>query len=209
MAENPIRILIIDDEAEYVSVFKHYLRSFQHRTFQVTWAIDGQTALQQLANCEFDIILIDYYLPDTNGLEITKKVLDAKINIPIILLTANKDFHLAVEAIKFGVEEYLVKDEAVDTILPRAIINVVERVQLKKEIQEAENAQKRAEAIQELIVTMCHEFNNPLAAIKISTDILSRQKSSETNNNLLLSLNKNITLLEKQIIKLRDLNLEK
>ena len=209
MTENSIRILIIDDDPEYVSVVKHYLRSFQHRSFQVTWASDGEAALQQLATPAFDLILMDYYLPNTNGLEIAQKIFDAKIDIPIILLTANKDFRLAVEAIKFGVEEYLVKDEAVDTILPRTIMNVVERMQLKKEILEAENVKKKAEAIQELIVTMCHEFNNPLAAIKISTDILSRQKTDDTNKNLLLSLNKNISLLEKQIIKLRDLNLEK
>lgn len=209
MTEKSIKILTVDDDPEYVSVVKHYLRSFQQRSFDVTWVSDGETALQQLSASAFDIILMDYYLPNSNGLEIAQKIVDAKIDIPIILLTANKDFHLAVEAIKFGVEEYLVKDEAVDTVLPRTIINVVERVQLTKDIRVAEHEQKKTEAIQELIVTMCHEFNNPLAAIKISTDILSRQKTDEGNNALLALLNKNISLLEKQIIKLRDLNLEK
>jgi signal transduction histidine kinase len=53
---------------------------------------------------------------------------------------------------------------------------------------------------------MCHEFNNPLAAIKISSDILARQQVDGNNKGLLEALNKNINLLEKQIVKLRDFN---
>ena len=214
MSENTINVLLVDDDAEYVSVTKHHLRSFQNKKFEVTWAHDGETAFEKLSpNHQFDIILMDYYLPNTNGLEIIRKIYESKIDIPIIFLTANKDFRIAVEAMKYGVEEYLVKDEAVDTILPRTIVNVLDRVQLKKRINEAEKksliAKRRAEGIQELIVTMCHEFNNPLAAIKISADILLRQKSNDEEKQLLEQLNENITTLEKHIVKLRDINAEK
>jgi signal transduction histidine kinase len=57
-----------------------------------------------------------------------------------------------------------------------------------------------------LVVTMCHEFNNPLAAIKISADILIRQDLPDEEKKLLTELNRNIALLENQIVKLRDLN---
>ncbi len=214
MSEKSTKILLIDDDEEYRSVAKHYLRAFHHRSFELFWAPSETAAMRLLAeHNDFDIILMDYYLENTNGLEITRKIFDAKYEIPVILLTGNKDFHVAVEAMKFGIEEYLVKEEAVDTILPRTVINVIDRVRLKKQIQEVEKetliAQKKTEAVQELVVTMCHEFNNPLAAIKISSDILSRQNADVENKALLRRLSENISLLEHQIIRLRDLNAEK
>ena len=214
MENNTIHVLLVDDDAEYAAIAKHYLRSFHNKKFELTWSIDGESALRVLSPEKMpDIVLMDYYLPNTNGFEVTQTLRNAKLNAPVILLTANKDFRIAIEAMKFGIEEYLVKDEAVETILPRTIVNVLERVQLKKQIQEAEKekilSMKKSEAVQELVVTMCHEFNNPLAAIKISTDILSRQKTNDEQRDLLEKLNRNITLLEKQIIKLRDTNAEK
>jgi DNA-binding NtrC family response regulator len=210
MDEKPVKILLVDDDEEYLAIAKHYLRSFHHRSFEVVWAHDEASTFQRLHdNPSFDVILMDYYMTDTNGLELTKKIFEAHFAIPVILLTANKDFRIAIEAMKFGVEEYLVKEQAVDTILPRTVINVIERVELKKRIAEVENTQKKGEAIQELIVTMCHEFNNPLAAIKISSDILSRQYINDEHKLLLETLNKNIAYLEKQIVKLRDFNAEK
>ncbi len=210
MEEKAIRILLVDDDEEYLAIVKHYLRSFHHRSFEVEWAHDEASALEKLRkNPAFDVILMDYYMPDANGLDVTRKIFEAKYTVPIILLTANKDFRIAIEAMKFGIEEYLVKEQAVDTILPRTVINVIERIELKKRITDVETTKKKAEAIQELIVTMCHEFNNPLAAIKISTDILSRGKMSDEHKKLLETLNLNITSLEKQIIRLRDFNVEK
>jgi len=209
MDETPIKILLVDDDEEYLAIAKHYLRSFHHRSFEVEWAIDEKDTFKKLrANPSFDVILMDYYIPETNGLDITRHIFEAKFTIPVILLTANKDFRIAIEAMKFGIEEYLVKEQAVDTILPRTVINVLEKVHLKKRITAVENTKKKAEAIQELIVTMCHEFNNPLAAIKISSDILSRQQIDGQHKELLATLNKNISLLEKQIVKLRDFNVE-
>lgn len=214
MSEKQFKILLVDDDEEYSGVARHYLRSFQNRSFELVWAGSETAAFQKLSeHKDFDIILMDYFLQGTNGLELTKKILAAKYEIPVILLTGNKDFHVAIEAMKFGVEEYLVKDEAVDTILARTIISVLDRFRLKRRIQEVEKetlmAQKKTEAIQELLVTMCHEFNNPLAAIKISADILTRRDVDEESKKLLKRLSHNITLLEQQIISMRDANAEK
>ncbi|MBI4546792.1 MAG: response regulator [Ignavibacteriae bacterium] len=214
MENNTINVLLVDDDPEYVSVTKHYLRPFQDKRFDLTWVNNGEKALDFLkANPNTDLILMDYYLEKGTGLEVSKRIISEKITVPIILLTTNKDLKLAIEALKFGIEDYLVKEETVDTMLPRAIINVLERVHLKKRIVEAESekllSQRKAEAIQELVVTMCHEFNNPLAAIKISADILARQNVTEEEQQFLNRLNTSIALLEQQIIKLRDMNMEK
>ncbi|HTO94186.1 MAG TPA: response regulator [Bacteroidota bacterium] len=207
----PIRVLFVDDDTSYMAVAQHLLSKYQGRKFEILWKQSGREALEVLEkNPEIDLILMDYHLPEDNGLEVTRMIREKNIDIPIIFLSSNRDFRLAVEAMKYGVEDYLVKDEAVDSVLPRAIVNILERVNLKKRIAEQVKAdliaKNRTNAIKELIVTVCHEFNNPLAAIKISTDILLRQSLPPSERVIVEGLDRNVGLVEKEIARLRDID---
>jgi DNA-binding NtrC family response regulator len=210
----PIRILFVDDDTGYMAIAQHLLSRYQGRKFDIQWKKSGQEALALLEGGDPhpDLVLMDYFLPEMNGMEVTKAIRERGIDIPIILLTSNRDFRLAIEAMKYGVEDYLVKDEAVDSVLPRTIVNIMERVHLKKRIAEQVKAdliaRKRTDAIKELVVTVCHEFNNPLAAIKISTELLLRQKLSPEHQAIAEDLNLNIEQVEKEITKLREINFE-
>lgn len=206
-----INILLIDDDAEYAAAAKAYLQSLSSHKFDLTWIEDGEKVLPFLkSRDDIHLILMDYYLRNRNGIEILKDIRKAEIETPVILLTGGRDFRIAVEVMKYGVVDYLIKEENTDSMFPRSIVNILERHQLTTQIGNAEKnriiSQKKTEAVQELVVTMCHEFNNPLAAIKISADILNRQCKSPEVKELLARMNKNITDLEKQIVKLRDLN---
>jgi len=208
---SPVRVLFVDDDASYMAVAQHLLSKYQGRKFEILWKQSGREALEVLEKSpEIDLILMDYHLPEDNGLEVTRKIRGKNIDIPIIFLSSNRDFRLAVEAMKYGVEDYLVKDEAVDSVLPRAIVNILERVNLKKRIAEQVKAdliaKNRTNAIKELIVTVCHEFNNPLAAIKISTDILLRQSLPPSERKIVEGLDRNVGLVEKEIARLRDID---
>jgi CheY-like chemotaxis protein len=209
----PIRVLFVDDDTSYMAVAQHLLSKYQGTKFDILWKQNGRGALEVLGqNPEIDLILMDYHLPEDNGLEVTRQIREKNINIPIIFLTSNRDFRLAIEAMKFGVEDYLVKDEAVDSVLPRTIVNILERVRLKKRIAERVKAdliaKTRTNAIKELIVTVCHEFNNPLAAIKISTDILLRQSLPPGERSVVEAMDRNVGLVEKEIARLRDLDFD-
>jgi nitrogen-specific signal transduction histidine kinase len=70
-------------------------------------------------------------------------------------------------------------------------------------------AENRTQAVRELVVTICHEFNNPLAAVKISYDLLKRLLSSENDRRLLQTFERNYLQIEKEIRRLRDLNFER
>jgi CheY-like chemotaxis protein len=205
----PVHLLFIDDDPSYMAVAQHLLSKYQGRKFTIQWKQDGASALEFLkAGPAIDMLLIDYYLPEMNGLEVTRAIREAQIEIPIIFLTSNRDFRLAIEVMKYGVEDYIVKDEAVDTVLPRTILNILDRVSLKKRILEQRKAdlilQKKTDAIRELIVTVCHEFNNPLAAIKISADIVRRQSTLEQDGEILGRLETDIGRVEEEINRLRD-----
>jgi CheY-like chemotaxis protein len=210
----PITLLFIDDDPSYMAVAQHLLSRYQGRKFSILWKQDGASAIELLEkNHSVDLLLIDYFLPEMNGLEVTKAIREKKIDLPIIFLTSNRDFRLAIEVMKYGVEDYIVKDEAVDSVLPRTIINIMERVRLKQKIALQQKAdlivRKQTDAIKELIVTVCHEFNNPLAAIKISTDILRRQPLPPDQQKMVAELDRNIALVEKEINRLRDIGFER
>jgi CheY-like chemotaxis protein len=209
-----ITLLFIDDDPSYMAVAQHLLSKYQGRKFTILWKQDGASAIELLERKPpVDMLLIDYYLPEMNGLEVTRAIRARNIDIPIIFLTSNRDFRLAIEVMKYDVEDYLVKDEAVDSVLPRTIVNILERVHLKQRIAEQQKGdlivRKQTEAIKELIVTVCHEFNNPLAAIKISSDILRRQNLPGREAPLLERLDRNITLVEQEINRLRDVGFER
>ncbi len=208
-----INLLFVDDDASYMAVAQHLLSKYQGKRFNILWKQDGPSALAELErNQSIDMLLIDYYLPEINGLEVTRQIREKNLAVPIIFLTSNRDFRLAIEAMKYGVEDYMVKEEAVDSVLPRTILNILERVHLKKQIAEQQKseliAKKRTEAIKELVVTVCHEFNNPLAAIKISTDILLRQPLSDPERQVVKDIDSNIDLVEQEITKLRDISFD-
>jgi DNA-binding NtrC family response regulator len=209
-----INLLFVDNDTSYMAVAQHLLSKYQGKKFNVVWKQDGQSAIAELRkNASIDMVIIDYYLPEKNGLEVTKEIREEKIETPVIFLTSNRDFRLAIEVMKYGIEDYMIKDDAVDSVLPRTIVNILERVYLKRKIakqqQEQLIAKKRTDAIKELVVTVCHEFNNPLAAIKISTDILLRQQLIPQEKKLVEDLDNNIAVVEKEITKLRDINFEK
>ena len=209
-----INLLFIDDDTGYMAVAQQLLSKYQGKKFNIIWKQDGASAIEELKkNNAIDLTLVDYYLPERNGLEVIKLLREEKIDTPIIFLTSNRDFRLAIEAMKYGIEDFMVKDEAIDSVLPRTIVNILGRVYLKQRIAEQQRtdliAKKRTDAIKELVVTVCHEFNNPLAAMKISTDILARQTLVEGEQELIKNLDHNISLIEKEITKLRDINFER
>ncbi|RCK71894.1 MAG: Response regulator of zinc sigma-54-dependent two-component system [Ignavibacteriae bacterium] len=205
-------ILLVDDDPVYVNSARHHLSKYPSKKFNLIWKDNGDAAIQELkSNPNIKLVLIDYYLPDKDGLEIVKEIANAKISIPIIFLTTHKNFKLAVEAMKLNVEDYLIKEETVDTMLPRAIVTVLERFKIKKQLENAEKekiiSEGKANAIKELIVTISHEFNNPLAAIKISTDILAKQNLSPESKKILEELVENLKKIENEISILKNLDI--
>ena len=176
MNEPLIHVLLIDNDISYAKTAQSQLKKFQGNDFKITWEKTGAGGIERLkTDSTIAVVLVDYYLSEMTALELAKEIRRLKIDVPLVFIAAGKDFQLAVEAMKLGVEDFLVKEEIVESVLPRTLLNVLNRVQLKKQIAKVERnkilGQKRNEAIKELVVTICHEFNNPLAAIKISAGI--------------------------------------
>ena len=210
----PIRVLLVDDDSTFAKLIQVILKRYQKKTFVTLWKDSVEGALAEIAqNQEIDVILMDYYFPTSNGLEFCLQLDQMERSIPIIFLTGYRDFKLAVEAMKLGVEDFLLKDDLSEVHLPRTILSILDRVRLRKHKQAVEKrlamAESRAQAIRELVVTVCHEFNNPLASVKISFDLLQRQNLETVRSEVINLFEEHFNTIDSEIKQLRDLNFEK
>ena len=212
--QKPISILYVEDDLSFVKIVQHQLRKFQGRELLLVWKESVEDALAEIRiNTKFDLILTDYNFPSSNGLEFCLQLNQTGVEIPIVIITATRDIKLAIDAMKLGVEDFLLKEDLGESHLARTIVNVVERVATRKQMHAVEKrmsiAENRAQAIRELVVTVCHEFNNPLAAIKISSDLIQRQPMSESDKALMKQLDTSLQKIELEIKRLRDVTLER
>src|SRR3990170_1354993 len=152
----PITAMLVDDDISFAKIVQYQLQQFQNREFKLIWKESVEDALQELKqNPAIDLILTDYVFPGSNGLEFCLQLNQMNSEIPIVFITATRDFKLAIEAMKLGVEDFLIKEDLAESILPRTIVNVLDRVRIQKQIKAVEKrmfiAEKRAEAIRELV----------------------------------------------------------
>ncbi|BCR03094.1 diguanylate cyclase [Desulfuromonas versatilis] len=126
------RILYMEDEPGLARLLKKRL---ERRGYQVDVATSGEDGLAMLAREGFDIVLVDYHMPGISGLEVIRRLRADQNPIPTIMVTGNGNEGVAVEAMKEGATDYLVKDVELSylELLPLVIDQVLERTHLLRE----------------------------------------------------------------------------
>lgn len=138
---NEIKTLIIDDSEADVDYVKSVLKKAgPEHSFHVTWEADPKRALGQLAQVQFDLVLLDYHMPVMSGLDVLAKIREAHRSLPVIMLTGMGNEQVAVEAMKRGAHDYLRKDQMTVPELTRAVITALERRRLEDELTERRRA---------------------------------------------------------------------
>ncbi len=112
------KILIVDDDTDICNLLSRFLIK---KGFETEVAYRGATAFELLKNSKFDLMLCDFRLGDTDGLQILDKMHQQEIFIPVIIITGYSDIKLAVNVIKAGAFDYVTKPLIPDEIL--SIIN--------------------------------------------------------------------------------------
>ncbi|MFD1551131.1 sigma-54-dependent Fis family transcriptional regulator [Putridiphycobacter roseus] len=119
------KILVIDDNRDVCLLLKRFLSK---NNFQVEVAYTGISGLELLKKTAFDIVLCDYRLPDRDGLEMIQSIKILRPTAEIIIITGYSDVKMAVNVMKRGAFEYVIKP-----ILPNEILHTVQQALLKKE----------------------------------------------------------------------------
>ena len=119
-ASQPKRILIVDDNDVMKNLTQQIL---QLNNFQTQTAKNGEECLEKILSMpdDFDLIIINFLLPDMNGLQLMEKLNKFKANIPFILLSSKGSEITAVKAMKLGAIDYIVKQPGYLEALPEMI----------------------------------------------------------------------------------------
>ena len=127
-----IRVLIIEDE----KLIRWSLRQkFEARGYRVTEAEDAGQGLAALDQGIFDLIMLDYKLPDMTGLEVLRKVRELDTDVVVIMMTAYTSIETAVDAIRAGAFDYIAKPFEMDQLL-RTTDKALETTKLRREVRE-------------------------------------------------------------------------
>lgn len=111
-----MKILIVDDFATMRRIVKNILKQIGFSN--IVEAEDGKAALAQLKDGNFDLVMCDWNMPEMSGLELLQKVRsdDALKGIPFVMVTAEAQKENILDAVKAGVNNYVVKPFTAETI---------------------------------------------------------------------------------------------
>ncbi|BBD58957.1 two-component hybrid sensor and regulator [Nostoc sp. HK-01] len=136
----PLTVLIIDDSPEDREVYRRYLLQDQEYSYTILESESGEEALELYRQFQTDCILLDFLLPDMDGLEFLAELPKlAKKFIPaVVMLTGYGNEAIAVQAMKSGVHDYLVKGQTTAGRLHSTIHSAIVQVKLRQELQQSE-----------------------------------------------------------------------
>lgn len=122
-----MKVLLIEDNPDYAFLIETMLRSSDPETISFTWADGLEKGIQQLQQDPVNVILLDLSLPDSDGLATLTALKTKAGRTPIIVLTGCNDEQLAIEAMRLGAQDHLLKTDIDKRALLRALRYAIER----------------------------------------------------------------------------------
>jgi len=138
MKKKPLQVLLVEDNPGDARLYQEFLRESGPVQFELENVKRLKTGLEHLAQAKPDAILLDLGLPDSQGLETFIKVHAQAPDVPIVILTGLDDAEKAIEAVKAGAQDYLVKGEVSGGLLVRAISYAIERKRTEEALHDSE-----------------------------------------------------------------------
>lgn len=137
------RVLVIDDDSVDRRAVARALVEMG-AGYELHEARDGRHGIERVRNEQFDCILVDYNLPDMNGLDLLGELHShVGFAVPVVMLTGNGSESIAVEAMKRGAQDYLPKSQLGPDALARVIASAIEKCDLQKKLDEAQQKLER------------------------------------------------------------------
>lgn len=192
-----IKVLLIEDNLAEARLLKEILKGNEKKEFHLVNVSRLSEAISLLQQTNFDVILLDLTLPDSQDLESLAPLLITAPKLPIVVLTNTNDDNLALAALRQGAQDYLIKREVSLEILTRSLCYAIERKQMEEALRESNEALKMSviertnqlEKAQELnqlktefVSMLSHDFRNPLNKILLSAGLLEESRDRLTKD---------------------------
>jgi signal transduction histidine kinase len=200
------KILVVDDQKEIRDFLFTVLTNIGK--FHVELAESGEDALQRIRKEEFELVLTDLKMSNINGLQLVSEIAKSKPEILTVLMTAHGSIDSALEAMKLGASDYLIKPLNIEELLIR-LRKVLEEKQrfvrlrdFAAQLEKANQELRRIDDIKsEFISVASHELRTPLAAIKNAILLILKGKTGEVNETQV----KFLSMAERNISRLTNI----
>jgi signal transduction histidine kinase len=173
-----LRVLVVEDSKTNVAVITGLLAEYGDvaaRPLAVTVSGDLATAQKHVVDGDVDVVLLDLTLPDSSGLN-TYDAVAATADLPIVVLTGSEDHALAVEAVRRGAQDFVVKTQLSAVALGRIVDYAYERHHLTENLRgavaEARLANRR---VRDLVSMASHELLSPMSAVRGFAQLLTER----------------------------------
>jgi DNA-binding NtrC family response regulator len=111
-----IKVLLVDDEEEFTALLAERMHS---RGFDVDITSSGINALQKIDDKTYDVIILDLYMPEMDGIETLKNLLMKNPDLQIIFLTGHATLEKGIEAVKLGASDFMEKPVDMDKLIEK------------------------------------------------------------------------------------------
>lgn len=176
-----LRLLFVEDEPSDVELVMSALR---RAGFEASWDV-AQTAEEFTASVcrhSYDVILADYKLPQWNGMESVEILRHEGWDIPVIVVSGSLGEQTAVECIKQGAADYVLKDNLAR--LPESIRRAMREKQLRQEHQQAQAALERSnQDLEQFAYVASHDLQEPLRMVATYTQLLAERYRGQLDEN--------------------------
>ncbi|MBN1443742.1 MAG: response regulator [Planctomycetes bacterium] len=170
--EAPIRILVVGDDPRLRALLETTLLS---EGYGCTAVSTDEDALDWIGAHEVDLIVLDVKPPDRIGRDLVDRLGSADPAIPLIVLTGQEDARIAVDMMKRGARDYLIKDHGLADLLVPVVERVLRQQEREEQLAEAERSIGEREGLArlgEMAAVVAHEVKNPLAAISGAIQVI-------------------------------------
>jgi len=186
-----IKVLLVEDDPNDAEILRRSLRHIKNITIKVQWSQDLSSALESLASETPDVVITDLGLPESGGgIDSFLKLHARYPRVPVIVLTGLSDEKLAIEAVRGGAQDYLVKGTIDSATLLKVIRYAIERQRLLTELENRLAEIGRLERERKNMLSMfAHDINNILVPASWAIKKIQSGKAQNLKENLSLISN--------------------
>ena len=164
------RALILEDSPTDTLLIKAALAESSQVKFTTAEAVRTSVAEEMLVNGDFDVVIADLGLPDSQGLDTVRRLNGAAGGVPIVVLTMLDDEKIGLDALREGATDYVVKGEINGRLLARTIRYAIDRNKIEDQLRHAQ----RMESIGVLAGGIAHDFNNLMMIVRGNAEVQQR-----------------------------------
>lgn len=129
-----IKVLLVDDEREFVDTLAQRL---EMREFEVARSFSGDEALERVGNGDVDVVVLDVLMPGKDGVTTLREIKQIKPLVEVIMLTGNATVESAIEGLKIGAYDYLMKPTETKDLIAKIALAYKRKAEQEERIRQA------------------------------------------------------------------------